>query len=200
MLDKRRGSIYVNVRYIHMVRLCIITSRRICTTSASRHRRVGRPGLHLVGGAFGRHRQACMDRADGAELYPVVAARPRGSRLFDREWADGLLGGGRRGRWQRRMERMQRRMSRMQAAAERWGYGGSGQTIAPRPATAPLTNTAPKPCAGSKKSSASSWNFSTACATPRTRPSLTIHGRAPPPLGRPGTATADHLSPLVGGG
>ncbi len=36
-------------------------------------------------------------------------------------WAQG--GGS---RWQRRMERMQQRMGRMQAAAERWGYRGSG--------------------------------------------------------------------------
>ena len=69
-------------------------------------------------------------------------------------WAYGswyLIGSGRmacwshrRGnRWQRRMERMQRRMERMQDAAGRW----SGRRLSgDRAATAPLTNTATKPC------------------------------------------------------
>jgi Protein of unknown function (DUF2852) len=68
-------------------------------------------------------------------------------------------------RWQRRIERMQRRLERMQAAAERWGEAATG----PRAGIAHLTNTAPRPCAVSKKSSASSRNFSTGCATPRTK-------------------------------
>src|SRR5271157_610303 len=54
--------------------------------------RAGNPGVHDdVVGAFGRDRQTGMDRVDGAELYLVVAAWPRGSRLSDREWANGVL-------------------------------------------------------------------------------------------------------------
>jgi len=89
-----------------------------------------------------------------------------------------MQGGGER--WQRRMERMQQRM---QARASRWcgpGWGGGwgtrdGTAGLPRPraATTHSTNTAPRPCAASKRKSASSRNFSTACARPRTRPSST---------------------------
>ena len=93
----------------------------------------------------------------------------------------------RRDRWQRKMDRMQRGFDRMQegvnraqAAAERFrNYFQQqnrdfGRAIARgRAATAPSTNTARRRCAGSRRSSASSWSSSTGCATPRTRPNST---------------------------
>ncbi len=135
-------------------------------------------GHASLGGASGRSRQAGVDRPDGVELHAVVAAGPGGSRVSDREWANGVLGTRRRNALAA--------AHGADAAADGPHAGGGGavglrrceeQEAAPapgmRPATARSTNTAPKPCAGSKRSSASSWNFSTACATPRTRPNST---------------------------
>src|SRR5689334_19533196 len=47
--------------------------------------------------------------------------------------------------------------------------GAAAAPIEPRAAITRSTNTAPKPCAVSKKSSRNSWRFSNACVTPRTR-------------------------------
>ena len=82
-------------------------------------------------------------------------------------------------RWQHKMERMQRKMDWMRAKMG----GGAVELGADRAATAPSTNTAPRRCAGWRKSSASSAISSTGCASPRTRPSSTLHGRAPQPAG-----------------
>ncbi len=71
-------------------------------------------------------------------------------------------------RWQRRMERTQRH-----EAEGCHGVDAPGVAIEPRAATVPLTSIAPKPCAGSKKSSASLWSSLTVCGMPRTRPNST---------------------------
>src|ERR1041384_7520742 len=95
-----------------------------------------------------------------------------------------LIGSGRiMGCWtQRRHDRWQRRMQegmeRMRQGAGGPGHRGADRAGAPRAArpraaTPPLTNTAARPCAASKTSSAISWNFSTACARRRTRRSST---------------------------
>ena len=59
-----------------------------------------------------------------------------------------------RDRWQNKMERMQYKMERMRNRMERrgFGFGGFGGFNPPRAATAPSTNTAWKPCAGSRMS------------------------------------------------
>ena len=86
----------------------------------------------------------------------------------------GLRISRRQDRWQHKMERMESKMDRMRAQDGRRRSGGRSAVGAiPRAATAPSTNTAPRPCGGSRKSSASSATSSTGCALPRTRPSST---------------------------
>ena len=85
-----------------------------------------------------------------------------------------LIGSGRMACWGHGgTDRWQRRMERMQSSSGCTPRALGLAAIAAPAATAPLTNIAPRPCAGSKKSSANSRRFSTACVTPRTRPSST---------------------------
>ena len=78
-------------------------------------------------------------------------------------------------RWQYKMERLQQKMERMRARA---GFDGRDPgriigAISARAATAPSTTIAPRRCAASRTSNASSAISSTACAMPRTRPNST---------------------------
>src|ERR1700738_4622353 len=57
------------------------------------------------------------------------------------------------------------------AARRTRAEGGAGGR--PRAATAPLTSTARRPCAASKRNSANSRSFSTVSGMPRTRPNST---------------------------
>ena len=72
------------------------------------------------------------------------------------------------GRWQSKMERMQEKMDRMRAKMDGAAAAALAGARHRRAATAPSTIIAPRRCSGSKKSSASSRNFWSGCALPRT--------------------------------
>ena len=90
--------------------------------------------------------------------------------------------------------------TRWSGCAIAWSAAASASASVRRPAaTAPSTNTAWKPCGGWRKSRPNSAISSTACATPRTRKSSTVHGAAPSAsdaaLSREPTASAAGVSP-----
>ena len=92
-----------------------------------------------------------------------------------------IIGSGRMGCGRHSVERWENKMARMQDKIERMrGRGGQSGSVSAagadsrrRAAIGPSTNIAPRRCAGWKTSSANSGNSSTACASPRTRPSST---------------------------
>ena len=77
-------------------------------------------------------------------------------------------------RWQRKMARMEEKMGRVRERMEAPARTASAPGA--RPGQAAITRSmsiAPRPCAGSRTSSASSTTSSTACALPRTSRSST---------------------------
>ena len=127
----------------------------------------------------GRTRQACLDRADDPRLHRLVAARPRVPGLHDLERTHGMRRYG-TDRWQ-----SQDGAHAGENGPHARAHGRLAASGRPRAATAPSTNIAPRRCAGSRTSSASSGISSTGCAWPRTRPSSTSSW----PIAATGTAS-----------
>ena len=120
-----------------------------------------------------RIRQARLDRADDPRIHGLVAARPR---ILAFTIGSGRMGCGHHGiRPLGTRTRSLAAQDGTHAAQDGLGALAHGRRSAGirlrRAATAPSTNIAPRRCAVSRTSSASSANSSTACASPRTRPS-----------------------------